>query len=38
METENELRLGEVFVGIPDPRQNTKVQYDLVGTFINTVT
>ena len=30
METENTLRLGDVFVGIPDLRQNTKVQHDWV--------
>lgn len=34
METENTLRLGDVFVGIPDPRQNTKVHYDLVELLV----
>ena len=34
METENKLRLGDVFVGIPDPRQSTKVQHDLVELLV----
>ena len=34
METENKLRLGDVFVGIPDPQQSTKVQHDLVELLV----
>ena len=34
METGKTLRLGEVFVGIPDPRQGTKVLHDLVEVLV----
>ena len=34
METGSKLRLGDVFVGIPDPRQGTKVVYDLVELLV----
>ena len=34
METENKLQLGDVFVGIPDPRQRTKVQHDLLELLV----
>lgn len=31
---ENKLLLGDVFVGIPDPRQSTKVQHDLLELLV----
>ena len=34
METENKLQLGDVFVGIPDPRQRKKVQHDLLELLV----
>lgn len=34
METEKTLRLGDVFVGIRDPRQGTKVVHDLVELLV----
>lgn len=34
METEGKLRLGDVFVGIRDPRQGTKVVHDLVELLV----
>ena len=34
METENKLRLGDVFVGVPDPRQSKKVMHDLVELLV----
>ncbi len=34
METETTLRLGDVFVGIRDPRQGTKVAHDLVELLV----
>ena len=34
METESKLRLGDVFVGIADPRQGTKVVHDLVEVLV----
>lgn len=34
METGNKLRLGDVFVGIPDPRQGSKVVHDLVEVLV----
>ena len=34
METEKTLRLGDVFVGVRDPRQGTKVMHDLVELLV----
>lgn len=34
METESKLKLRDVFVGIPDPRQRTKVVHDLVEILV----
>ena len=34
METENKLRLADVFVAINDPRQSGKVEHDLVELLV----
>lgn len=34
METENKLRLADVFVSITDPRQAGKVEHDLVELLV----
>jgi hypothetical protein len=34
METEGKTRLGEVFVGLRDPRQAKKVEHDLVEMLV----
>ena len=34
METENRLRLADVFVSITDPRQSSKVEHDLVELLV----
>jgi len=34
METENTIRLAEVFVGLRDPRQTKKVEHDLVEMLV----
>src|SRR5512145_510200 len=37
METENRLRLADVFVSITDPRQSSKVEHDLVELLVMAV-